>query len=159
MFNEKTEGIEGGLQKSLFTLSPVPPTNAHVTPLLLTYVSTTSLGRAGLCLLTSQDLQVRQRDAYACPQPLWHFIVDICSKWVDWAGLLSNVVGATWRSNGHRKSQLSHRPALATYCLGIPKRGINEDNTHKQKPDFLASGLRRGTNILYLPTIKSIHLK
>lgn len=42
-FNEKAEGIEDRLQKSLFTLFLVPPTSAHVTPLLKMYVPTISL--------------------------------------------------------------------------------------------------------------------
>lgn len=160
MFNEKAEGIEGGLQKSLLTLSPVPPTNAHITPLLHTYVPTTSLGHADLYLLTSQDLQIRQRDVYACPQPLWHFIVDICAKWADWAGLLSNVVWANWRSNGRRKSQLSHQPTLATSCLGIPKRGINEDNKQNTSKSLIFSfRVKEMNRYWYLLTVESIHLK
>lgn len=80
-------------------------------------------GHAGLCLLPSQDLQTRRRDAYACPRPLSHLVVDVSSQWVDWAGLLSNVAWANRTSSGHKKSQWCHQQTLATYCLGIPERG------------------------------------
>lgn len=114
-------------------------------------------GHVGLRLLPSQDLQTRQRDAYACPRPLWHFIVDICAKCVAWAGLFSNVVWANWRSSGHRKSQQSHQPTLATYCLSIPKRGKRE-RTYPNKTWFYSFMIRRGADIPHSPTVKSIHL-